>query len=240
MNPKRQQLALQQLQQHQQQPGYSSAEAQHQQPAASAGPPWQLSHARRSPGSSSSSFTVGPCASQLLTSPGALPASSYVAQHLATCNSRRWDGSSSNKQLGGPGFQHEAQRMAVLQLSLRQHISTSNWHLSLNSTISNVRRYAAAADSSSSSGRSPKNVKGSLPDSGPSQRALGALPFTVSRAAAAEAFATYHGRHWYQSRQRPVLLKPFKETFLPFWVGSGTVRVEVSGAEVGHEHLVTR
>lgn len=92
----------------------------------------------------------------------------------------------------------------------------------------------------SSSSERPKNLKGSLPRSGPSHKTLRALPFTVSRAAAAEAFAAYHGRHWYQSRQRPLLAKAFKETFLPFWVGSGVVRVEVSGAEVGHEHLVTR
>lgn len=92
----------------------------------------------------------------------------------------------------------------------------------------------------SSSSEPPKNLKGSLPRSGPSHKTLRALPFTVSRAAAAEAFAAYHGRHWYQSRQRPLLAKAFKETFLPFWVGSGVVRVEVSGAEVGHEHLVTR
>eukprot|EP00775_Hariotina_reticulata_P011546 gene11546-11689_t len=44
----------------------------------------------------------------------------------------------------------------------------------------------------------------------------------------------------YQSRQSPVVSKPFKETFLPFWVGSGSVRVEVRGAEIGHNHLVTR
>jgi len=77
----------------------------------------------------------------------------------------------------------------------------------------------------------------------PLTQGLGALPFTVSGAAAAEAFAAYHGRHWYQSSllwQRPVLLKPFKETFLPFWLSSGTVRMEVSGAVVGHVHLVTR
>jgi hypothetical protein len=37
-----------------------------------------------------------------------------------------------------------------------------------------------------------------------------------------------------------MLAKPFKETFLPFWVASGVVRVEVTGAEVGHEHMVTR
>lgn len=47
-------------------------------------------------------------------------------------------------------------------------------------------------------------------------------------------------RSWYQSKQRPALAKPFRESYLPFWVGSGSVTVEVRGAEVGHQHLVTR
>jgi hypothetical protein len=47
-------------------------------------------------------------------------------------------------------------------------------------------------------------------------------------------------RSWYQSKQRPALAKAFRESFLPFWVGSGAVSVEVRGAEVGHDHLVTR
>jgi hypothetical protein len=49
-----------------------------------------------------------------------------------------------------------------------------------------------------------------------------------------------HSQQSFHSRQRSLLAKPFKETFLPFWLGSGVVRVEVMGAEVGHEHLVTR
>jgi hypothetical protein len=35
-----------------------------------------------------------------------------------------------------------------------------------------------------------------LPGTGPAHKSLRALPFTVSRAAAAEAFAAYHGRNW--------------------------------------------
>jgi hypothetical protein len=39
-------------------------------------------------------------------------------------------------------------------------------------------------------------LKGGLPSNGPAHKALTALPFAVSRAAAAEAFAAYHGRNW--------------------------------------------
>lgn len=36
------------------------------------------------------------------------------------------------------------------------------------------------------------------------------------------------------------LLLEVKEDFLPFWVASGTIRVEARGAEAGHGQLVTR
>ncbi|KAF6253314.1 hypothetical protein COO60DRAFT_429271 [Scenedesmus sp. NREL 46B-D3] len=92
---------------------------------------------------------------------------------------------------------------------------------------------------SSSSGR-PKSSKGALPNQGPAHKTLRALPFVTSRADAVAAFTAYHSKSWYQSRQQPALRKPFRESYLPFWVGSGSVSVEVRGAEVGHEHLVTR
>ncbi|WIA22921.1 hypothetical protein OEZ85_001294 [Tetradesmus obliquus] len=64
----------------------------------------------------------------------------------------------------------------------------------------------------------------------------------LEAADAVAAFTAYHSKSWswYQSKQRPALAKPFRESYLPFWVGSGSVTVEVRGAEVGHQHLVTR
>lgn len=43
-----------------------------------------------------------------------------------------------------------------------------------------------------------------------------------------------------QSRQVPAVSKPFRESFLPFWVASGTAAVVVHGAEVGRRQLITR
>lgn len=101
---------------------------------------------------------------------------------------------------------------------------------------------SSSSSSSPSSGntRSPKNVKGAIPQQGPAAKTLTAVPYTATKSEAVAAFTQYHSGKWYQSRQQPALSKPFKETYMPFWVGTGYVTVEVRGAEIGHEHLVTR
>jgi hypothetical protein len=42
------------------------------------------------------------------------------------------------------------------------------------------------------------------------------------------------------ARQAPVLRKPLKESYLPFWVGQAAVEVFLRGGEVGKDKLVTR
>jgi hypothetical protein len=192
----------------------------------------------------------------------------YTAQQHFACSARRCKLTAALKSsstdsgqrssglwpsYGATCVKHAARVWPVGQIAVgahgpRQQLLQQPWvqnqSRSVSQLFSSSSSYSTASTSTttntSTSSEPPKNLKGSLPGSGPSHKTLRALPFTVSRSAAADAFASYHGRHWYQSRQRPLLAKPFKETFLPFWVASGVVRVEVTGAEVGHEHMVTR
>ncbi|KAI7875321.1 DnaJ-domain-containing protein [Lichtheimia hyalospora FSU 10163] len=74
--------------------------------------------------------------------------------------------------------------------------------------------------------------------SGPARDKLRAIPFTQHVKASDKIFEDYHGKGFFSARVKTT--GPPEEIFLPFWIVSARVRVEIVQAQVGHRVLRNR
>ncbi|KAI9312443.1 hypothetical protein BX666DRAFT_2031175 [Dichotomocladium elegans] len=70
---------------------------------------------------------------------------------------------------------------------------------------------------------------------GPAPDKIRAIPFTQHVKAADNIFEDFHGRGFFSARLKRS--GPPEETFLPFWIISGSIRAEIVQAQVGHRVL---
>jgi hypothetical protein len=116
-----------------------------------------------------------------------VPATSAAAAAAAPwCRETRWQQQQQLKT-------HLPLFTAASPVFLHQHQQQHSHH---STAAPGAPTTGSSTGPSSSQDSSTRNSRGALPKSGPSHRALRALPFTVSRASAAQGFQAYHAKHW--------------------------------------------